>query len=359
MSSDWDLPRISTEYAYRGIETAFLENESLRIMVLPGKGGDIIEFRDKRADVDVLFHTDHNWLPPTERVVPTVDPTGWHDSYPGGWQVNLPVAGYTDGFAGTPYGLHGESALLPWNADVVRDDAEAVALGLSVELVRYPFSIERTLTLPAGESALRVEERVTNDGGVELEYVWQQHLALGRPLVGPAARLDVPAATGVSEPYDQDHENNRLLGDATFEWPNAPALDGDGTVDLGEFPPTDATIHDVAYATDLDAGWYAVTNPELDLGFGFTFPTDPFECLWYWQAFGGDADSPYFNRNYTAGLEPTTAYPSAGLPDAQRENGTMKTIEPGETLEATFTAVTYRGHDAVSSITPDGTVTGR
>lgn len=48
------------DFAYRGIGTVFLENEHLRIMVLPGKGGDILEFRDKRADVDVLWHADHN-----------------------------------------------------------------------------------------------------------------------------------------------------------------------------------------------------------------------------------------------------------------------------------------------------------
>ena len=356
MSSDWALPRVSTSFTYRGIEAAFLENSRLRILVLPGKGGDVLEFRDKETDVDVLYHAEHNWQPPVDRPVPAADPTAWHDTYPGGWQVNLPLAGYADGFAGTPYGLHGESALLPWEATVVRDDDEAVSLRLSTELVRYPFSVERTLTLPAGESRLEVEEAVTNEGGVELEYVWQQHLALGRPLVGPEARLDVPAETGVVDDYGADHENNRLAGGERFEWPDAPGSDGD--VDLREFPPVDATIHDVAYATDLRDGWYAVTNPDLDLGFGFTFPTDPFECLWYWQPFGGYAESPYFNRNYNVGLEPTTAYPSADLPDAQRENGTMKALAPGETVEASFTAVTYHGLESVSAVTPDGAVRG-
>lgn len=355
MAASWTLPRVSTDYTYRGIDAALLENESLRLLVLPGKGGDVLEFRDKRADVDVLFHTDHNWQPPGRRAVPAADPTAWHDTYPGGWQVNLPVAGYTDGFAGTPYGLHGESALLAWDASVGRDDDEAVSLELTTELVRYPFAVERTLTLPAGESTLRVAEAVTNEGNVELEYVWQQHLALGRPLVGPAARLDVPADTGVVEAYGPDHENNRLAGGETFEWPRAPGRDG--IVDLRGFPPLDATVHDVAYATDLTAGWYAVSNPDLDLGFAFSFPRDPFECVWYWQPLGGDVASPYFGRNYNVGLEPTTAYPSADIPDAQRANGTIDVLAPGETVEASFTATTYRGVDSVSDVDADGTVT--
>jgi galactose mutarotase-like enzyme len=353
MTGEWSLPRVQTDFSYRGIDALFLENAALRILLLPGKGGDILEFRDKRADVDVLYHTDHNWQPPDRRRVPTADRTAWHDTYPGGWQVNLPLAGYADGFEGTPYGLHGESALLEWDAEVVRDDAEAVSVRLRTELVRYPLAIERELTLPAGESTLHVAESVTNEGGVEVPYIWQQHLALGRPLVGPAARLDLPAQTGVLDP--DPSQNARHPADEEFAWPEAPANDG-GTVDFSRFPDTDAKIHDMAYATDLDSGWYAVTNTDLDLGFAFTFPTDPFECVWYWGAFGGCAGTPYFNRNYNLGLEPTTAYPGGDIPEAQRANGTLKTVEAGETLTAEFAATTYRGGGRVEAVTPAGEV---
>jgi hypothetical protein len=353
--SEWSFPRVQTEFAYRGIEAAFLENAHLRVMVLPGKGGDVLEFRDKRADVDVLYHTDHNWQPPDRRRVPTADQTAWHDTYPGGWQVNLPLAGYADGFEGTPYGLHGETALLEWDATVARDDEAAVALCLETDLVRYPLSVERTLVLPADESTLRVEESVTNDGDVAVPYIYQQHLALGRPLVGPAARVDVPAATGVLDP--DPSPNARHTAGERFDWPAAPAADGD-TVDLGRCPPASVESHDMAYATDLEAGWYAVTNPDLDLGFAFAFPTDPFECVWYWGAFGGCEATPYFGRNYNLGLEPTTAYPGSDLPDAQRANGTLKTIEAGETIESAFAATTYRGVERVNAVTPEGSVRG-
>lgn len=351
-----DYPRISTDYAYKDLRATFLENEFLRVLVLQEKGGDILEFRDKRADIDVMYHADHNWQAPADRPVPTIDPTAWHDAYPGGWQVNLPVAGFASDFGGTPYGLHGETALIEWEPEVVRDDEEAVALRLSTELVRYPFSIERILRLPADSPVLEIEEEVTNEGDMELEYIWQQHIALGQPLIAPGARIDMPGRRGVVEPYGSGHANNRLRGGETFEWPDAPGTDG--RVDLAEFPPTDSTIHDLAFATDLEEGWYSVTNPGIDLGFGFTFPVDPFECVWYWQAFGGFAASPYFNRNYNVGLEPTTAYPATGIPDAQRENGTMKTLGAGETITASYTAVTYRDETAVSRIDPDGTVHG-
>lgn len=333
----YEAVRAEPDYTYRGIDACVLENSRLRILVLPGKGGDILEFRDKRTDVDVLWQADHDWRVPGNGQIPNLNPNAAHDFYPGGWQLHLPMAGYTDDFDGTPYSLHGESALIPWESDVVRDDDEAVVLLLETDLVRYPFHVERRLTLHADEGALEIDETITNEGGVEVPYVWQQHIALGAPLIGPDATLDLPAETGITENYDDDWENNRLAGRETFEWPTAPGVDG-GEVDLREFPPHDSTINDMAFATDLQEGRYSVVNEEIDLGFQFQFPVDPFECVWYWQPLGGSSGYPFWNRNYTVGLEPTTAYPGHGLPEAQRENGTLKTLAPGETLSKSFVA---------------------
>ncbi|OVE83018.1 DUF4432 family protein [Natronolimnobius baerhuensis] len=353
MSARRTAPRIDDAYTYHGIDAVLLENSQLRILVVPGKGGDILEFRDKQTDVDVLWHADHEWTPPDAGTIPEPESASWLDHYPGGWQLNLPIAG-TVADDDLPYGLHGESALIPWSYTTNTTD-DAVTLELQTDLLRYPFSLERTLTLSRGEAALEITERVTNEGGVDLEYIWQQHIALGQPLIGPGARLDVPTTMGQVAEYRPGHENARLKSGATFEWPEAPGTDGT-MIDLRQFPPLDSTIHDVAYATDLEAGWFAVTNPDLDVGFCFTFPTDPFECLWYWQPFGGHAEAPYWNRNYNVGLEPTTAYPAGDVPAAQRDNGTMKTLRAGETLEASFVARTYHGVESVSAVDPDGTV---
>jgi hypothetical protein len=352
-------PRVLTDYTYKGLEAVFLENEHLRVQVLPGKGGDVLEFRDKRTDVNVLWRTDHNWQPPSERSVPSQGPNAAMDHYPGGWQVNLPIAGTEYEFEGNAYGIHGESALLPWDCTVVRDDPDGVAIRLETELVRYPFAVERTLSLPRGESRLDIEERITNRGAVELPYIWQQHVALGPPLLGPGSRLDIPAERGLVEAYGDapSFRHARLDGDSEFAWPDAPAADG-GTVDLTEFPPLDAEIHDQATAIDLRDGWYAVTNPDIDLGFGLRFPRDPFECVWYWQAFGGYEDSPFFGRNYTAGLEPTTGYPIGSAHIEEGGAGDMQTLGPGDTVAAEYTAVTYGGYESVSDVGADGTVEG-
>ncbi|MCU4751199.1 DUF4432 family protein [Halobacteria archaeon AArc-curdl1] len=351
-------PRISTEFTYREIDAAVLENQALRVMVLTGKGGDIVEFRDKRTDVDVLWRTPHTWTAPGDRYIPAID-SSWNEHYPGGWQVNLPIAGGGMEIDGGSYGLHGESALLPWEATVVRDDGEAVTLRLRVDLIRYPFSVERELTLRAGESKLHIDESVTNRGEVPLEYVWQQHITLGEPLLSPASRLDLPEATGVNPAYGDGFPNARLEDDVTYDWPHAPGKDG-GTVDLREIPPRSAGVHDQSFAVDMADGWYALTNPDLNLGFALRFPLDPFECLWYWQPFGGYHESPWFNRNYNVGLEPTTRSPAEQRASETAENGksVMNVIEPGETVDASFTAVTYGDLERVTDVSPNGNVDG-
>lgn len=345
--SSYKNPRISTEYTYKGIEMAILENRYLRVEVLTGKGGDIISFRDKRSDIDPLWRSPHNWVPPTELSIPKGGSTSWTDHYPGGWQVNLPVAGEGMMIEGADYGLHGESALVPFSSAIARDDAEAVELELTADLVRYPFRIERTLSLQADEPKLHLDETVTNLGEVPLEFIWQHHIALGPPLVGPGAHLDIPAASGLVDDYSRGgYENSRLQSESAFKWPHAPGKDGE-TIDLRTFPPYDAEVNDMAYATDLDDGWYAITNPELDFGFGVTFPADLYESVWYWQPLGGETGSPFFGRNYNIGLEPTTAYPGHDVPERQRENGTIDTLRPGKSESAELTARTYCGVDPV------------
>lgn len=329
--------RIDDSFTYRRIDAVFMENTNVRLLVLPGKGGDILEFRDKRTDINVLWEADHDWRVPGDGEIPVLDPNAAHDFYPGGWQLHLPLAGNTSDFDGTPYSLHGESALIPWEATISRDDGEAATLRLETDLVRYPLHVERELTLHAGGSTIEVTEWITNKSDVELPFVWQQHIALGSPLIGPDATLDIPANSGRTEDYGPDHRNNRLAGDELFEWPMAPGRDG-STIDLRELPPRDSTIDDLAYATDLREGRYSVVNEAINLRFTFKFPTDPFESVWYWQPLGGASYYPFWSRNYNVGLEPTTAYPASRVPEAQRKNGSLNTLGAHETQSASFAA---------------------
>ena len=122
---------VSTDHAVKGIDATLVENRHLRVVLLQGKGGDILEFRDKRTDIDVLWSTPHNWQPPSNSFVHIDSNTSWDTHYPGGWQQNLPVAGGARGeVSGVQYDQHGESALIPWEVTTVSESTTAVTSDL-------------------------------------------------------------------------------------------------------------------------------------------------------------------------------------------------------------------------------------
>jgi galactose mutarotase-like enzyme len=325
--------RATDQYTYRGIDTAVLANEHLRVEVLTGKGADVRTIRDARTDVNVLFEAPHEWYGLERSGVGVSDRDfEFLDRYPGGWQDVLPVAGEGTDAGGAPFAQHGESSIVPWEATVVDDGPERAAVSFAVDLSRYPFRIERELSLTAGEPTLRVDETVHNDGEVPLPYSWLHHVALGEPLVAPEARLETDAQRVLVDP-DHDPDTRRLPKGASFDWPACSTDEGD--VDLREFPPADERVHDIAALTGFEEGHYVVSNPELDLAVTVEFDPDLFEYVWYWGAFGGFEAAPFFGRNYNVGLEPCTSRPVAGL-DAAVENGTANRLTAGESVETSL-----------------------
>lgn len=322
---------ITDEYARKGIDTIRLENEQLRVEVLAGKGGDVTEIVAKDADVNVLFEAPHEWRGGEGNYMSAPDRTfSFMDHYPGGWQDVLPAAGGPTTIAGAPYGLHSESPLVPWSTRIVTDTEEAVAVELKAELTRYPFELTRTISLQSDESMIAVSMHAENLGEVQVPYSWLQHVAFGKPLVGPDAQLDVPCETILVDP-DHDHPNARFTPGDRHQWPTAELESG--TIDLRTFPSKSDRVHDLVALADLSEGWYTIDNPELGLGVTVRFPEDLFEYVWYWQAFGGFEEAPFFGREYVAGLEPCTSIPNAGLERAVEE-GTANYLDAGESVTA-------------------------
>jgi galactose mutarotase-like enzyme len=330
--------RIDTEYQYRGIDSVVLENDYLRVVVLTGKGADILEFRDKRADVNLLFEAPHNWQPLGGVYEQSVDVgTTWMDHYPGGWQDCLPLGGNNPSAAGAEYGQHGESSLIPWESDILTATKQKVAVRFSCELVRYPFRIEKTLHLDRDSATLSVEDRIENLGTVDLPYVWLQHIAYGLPLVDERARIDLDGATITVD--DESIGDSPLELGSTFEWPT-----GNGNIDMSQIPQRDQTIHDLSYLHDLESGWYAITNPDIDLGVAVSFDKELFESIWCWRAFGGFKTSPFFGREHVLGFELCTGWPATNPTETQGPEGTntLNELAAGDSVSTTIEISTYQ-----------------
>ena len=343
--------RISLDYTYKGMRVAFLENEVLRVGILLDKGADIFEFTYKPRDLDFMWQSPIPMQRPF--VATSALPEGaFHDYYYGGWQEVLPSAGWAkDPYLGTYQGLHGEVSLLPFEAQIIEDEAERAALRTHVRLYRSPLTLERTMSLKKDMPALFIRERLANESTGEFAVMWGHHPAFGEPFLDDSCVVEAPARKVEVLAY---HQNGLWQPGGDYEFPRVKNRRTGDVQDIRRVLPRETRSVDVVFFKELSEGWYGITNQRLGVGFGMAWDQDLFKYLWMWQVYGGHTDYPWYGRTYNCALEPFTSYPPAGIKNAI-DNGTARIMQPGELIETGFVAVAYEG-TSVSHITRDGSV---
>ena len=171
---------------------------------------------------------------------------------------------------------------------------------------RRPFAWSGALRLVRGEPTLFFEETVHNEVrragafcvGPALPWSGAPFLEAGCRLLAPAHTLFTPAA--------------HLRGDVTAGAGPAQRLAaGAGCAPAARWtcrtcPVPRPTATTVVFATDLTAGWLAVTNPRLDLTFGLNWDPASSNALPSGMPYGGCEAMP-LRGIYALGIEPWTA----------------------------------------------------
>ncbi len=348
--------RVSTEWTYRGIDAAILENESIRVVVLTGKGADIISFLHKPSDTEFMWKTPWGIRNPAALPSPTGHHSSvWLDYYEGGWQTVLPHGGHWDGkpIKEAEFGLHGDMNIIPWDCNVVVNSSERVAISFTASSMRSPVYVEKTLSITSNSMLLTLEEKVFNRGEEALDAVWLEHITLGAPFLQGGCRLYVPLETIILNHPSDTAKSSILLPGGENSWPFAKGKDRQ--VDFRTIPSKEERSLDMAYLTGMNSGWYAVVNEERKIGWLATWPENLFKYLWYWRNYGGGWGYPWYGRCYNAGLEPCTSYHNGGVRQAT-ENGTALSIAPGAMVQATLRAGPFAPTGDVKRIHSDGTV---
>jgi galactose mutarotase-like enzyme len=351
--------RVSDACTYNGLRLILLENELVQVAVLPEKGAEIASLRYKPADLDPLLHFRQGPLHPGPfpATIPSRD-GAFLDVYHGGWQELFPSGGGPCELAGAELGRHGEVALLPWNWEIIKDEADEIAVHFWVRTLRTPFLLERILRLRSGRSVLEIEESVTNEGGVELPFLWGHHPAFGPPFLEEGCRLDTPARFVEVQEGTLDPKN-RLIPGSHGVWPEMDGAKGE-RVDLRYIPPIYEKSADMFYLTGFQQGWYALSNPRLGLGVALAWPTEVFPYLWVWEEFCGSPESPWFGRTTSLGLEPFNGYSTTGVP-ALNESSKLfqqQVLPPAGRLSAWLKAIIFPnpGNQIVRQVSMDGEI---
>ena len=348
--------RISDEYTFRGLKTVVLENKKLRVTILADKGTDIFEFLYKPMDVDFFWHSPSELRNPALTVPTKASALGsFLDGFHGGMQLCLPNGGWPCTYKNAELGLHGEFSTIPWRWSIVEDDPERVEVKFRARGLRTPFYMERRFALTGDSAVLHINDRLLNEAEESMELMWGYHPSFGAPFLSEHCHIDIPAKT--VEICSQTDPNARLIPAKVYNWPIVKDKNGND-IDLRKVPPPEIKTTDQAYMKDMEEGWFSITNQQLKVGFGMSFPKKIFPCVWYWQSFKGEMGYPLYGRAYVAALEPFTSYPRFGLEEAI-ERGVQMKMQPGETVEVDLKAIAYEGINEVGKITKEGQIVPR
>ncbi|WP_264844196.1 aldose epimerase family protein [Caldinitratiruptor microaerophilus] len=322
--------RVETGWSYLGHDALILENEFVRVVLLPGLGGKIWELTDKVSGRQWLWHS--------PRVEPRAAPFGavYDDWFCGGWDELFPNDA-PEVYNGESLVDHGEVWSLPWTACVECAGPVEAVVRLTRATPITPAMVERRLVLRTGERQLRLFYQISNTGYRPFDFLWKLHPALS---VAPGYRIDLPA----TEARMEQGYTGRVGHAEPFPW---PVTDG---LDVRHVPGPEAGVTELVYTYGLRAGWCALTDPEALVGIGLVFPSDVFRSVWIFGAYGG------WRGLYTTILEPCTGYPYR-LADAVA-SGRANRLAPGESLKADVTVVFYSGVHEVYEITDGGEVKG-
>jgi hypothetical protein len=328
-----------------GNRAAVLENTALRVTVLPGSGGDIVELLHKPSDTQFLWQRPGA---PQGEATQARARGEFLDQYVGGWHEMLPNFG-PGRLHGAEFGLCGEATLLDWDLEVERDAPEETCLRLDVGLRRLPLRLTKRLSLRAEEPTLQIEETLRNEGAQEIDFTWGHHPAIGPGFLSPSCVIELPKrrilATGPGG------ENAAIEPGTEGSWPLIAAADG-SELDLSRVRPYTPGWEEDLCMVDVEEAWVGVTDRGRELGFGLAWERDVFPNLWIWQNFGGRFDHPWYGTSYCLGLEPLSSFPF-DIEDVLRA-GTQRSLGAGEELTTRLCATVYRPSGRLVGIDLEG-----
>lgn len=323
----------SDKWTYNGIRTLVMESAGLRVEILLDLGATISTIKHKKSDINLLYRHHKDFRPFASVLDNFPREDSLHTYFGGGYFEALPNAGYTSLQAnGVKQGLHGELPFIPFDCQIVDHD-DAVEAVLSSNFYRYPFKLQKRITLSANDpQKLLINEKLTNNSPLGIQYSWLHHPTFGAPFISEDVVIDVPAE-GIMV-----HEFGNIVPDSSLEsgykgkWPFARRKDGK-MEDLTRYPKsgTQNTV-DVVYLPSIKEPYYSIFNKRLNLGINFHWDSEMFPHIWYWRPVGGGKGDPWFGTIYALSLEIASSYPASGLDD-QVANKTAKTIQGRSSIE--------------------------
>ena len=308
------MPRMPNETTFNGRRAVSIENDQLRVTVLPG-GGHIAEVHDKATGVNPL------WTPPWTSIEPSQFDAARHRDYGDGVDAPL-LAGIIrpqplPRHLRRPVGRRGARRPAGARRGVVGRLRRAGRRQRPDARARLPLAgleVERELELRG--RAVWIRETVRNTGGADRPIGWTQHVTLGPPFL-EKGRTEFRASMTRSRVFESAFgAHDYLTAGADFDWPNAPRIGG-GSADLRRFSSAPASGAYTAHLTDPGRAhaFFVAFSPSSRLAFGYVWRRADFPWMGIWEENLSRSSAPWNSRTLTRGME----FGVSPFPETRRE----------------------------------------
>jgi len=273
--------------SYKNIEAVILENDVLQTAVIPKYGSKIASLIYKPLSYESL------WQNPEQQYRETGFGAAYPDGEFSGFDEMFPTISrcfYEDApWEGIEAPDHGEVWSIPWLSVLQAD-----SLKMSVHGVRFPYRIEKEVSLDGG--SLKIKYHLENLSSAEFRYIWAAH-----PLFNTCPGMEIILPEGMDKIINAVPGSR--LGGYGRELPFPIYINPAGeSLDLSMVPDKNPTGYQKYYfAGKVPEGWCSLVNPENSLKITLQYPREEIPYLGVWLNEGGWADQ------YNIALEPASA----------------------------------------------------
>lgn len=296
---------------WAGWQACQLENDSVRVVIIPQLGAKIVSLFDKQAQ--------REWLVKPCRPLKAApygasfidyDLSGWDEMFPTIVACNYPIPGP---FQGKSLPDHGEVWALPW----LIDSADEGGLALSVQGQVLPYRLKRIAKL-ASSGTLSLDYELFNQSHESLAYLWAAHPLFA---VNQDTRIVLPPE--VTELYNVLAQPPWGEAGARYPWPEATDEAGH-TWHLDRVgPAANRDCRKFYIPPETTIAWVKLKQEDSGHGLRLTWSSDRIPYLGLW------IDEGAYSVEAVAAPEPASAFYDSLATAWELQQ--ISVLEPGST----------------------------
>mgnify|MGYP006279754695 CR=1 FL=1 len=273
---------------YKGLDSIILENNFLKIEVIPQYGGKMVSFYHKQTEREFLFQSKEAKLelPDYGADFSEYDASGFDEVFP---SIDASFYPKDSKWGGASIPDHGEVWTLPWVLEINDEKIKLVVIS-----PKFPYKLEKEIKLK--EKKVHIDYTVTNFSKQEFKFIWCAHALLN---------CDTKHTKMILPPGENKVMNvgtNSELGDwgAIHDYPVTKTKTGQ-EIDLSRIAPKSANNCEKFYVPQqLNTGYCGVEYQDSKERLMYSFPVDKVPYLGVWKTQGG------YRGDYNIALEPCT-----------------------------------------------------